>query len=54
MLPDPQFPVRLVTFTEEFLMENFIFCAVMFGRAMWDKLFECIFEMFEIARVKRD
>ena len=23
----PQFPVDLVTFTEEILMENFIFCA---------------------------
>ena len=33
-------------------------CAVstsnhMFGRAIWDKLPECIFENFEIARVKR-
>ena len=25
----------------------------MFGRAIWDKLSECIFENFEIARVKR-
>ena len=24
----------------------------MFGRAIWDKLPECIFENFEIARVK--
>ena len=24
---NPQFPADLVTFTEEFLMENFIFCA---------------------------
>ena len=26
----------------------------MFGRAIWDKLSECIFENFEIARVKRE
>ena len=26
----------------------------MFGRAIWDKLPECIFEDFEIARVKRE
>ena len=25
----------------------------MFGRAIWDKLPECIFEYFEIAEVKR-
>ena len=25
----------------------------MFGRAIWDKLSECIFENFESARVKR-
>ena len=25
----------------------------MFGRAIWDKMPECIFENFEIARVKR-
>ena len=25
----------------------------MFGRAIWDKLPECIFEHFDIARVKR-
>ena len=25
----------------------------MFGRAIWDKLPECIFEIFENARVKR-
>ena len=25
----------------------------MFGRAIWDKLPECIFDNFEIARVKR-
>ena len=25
----------------------------MFGRAIWDKLLECIFENFEITRVKR-
>ena len=25
---NPQFPVDLVTFTEEILMENFIFCIV--------------------------
>ena len=25
----------------------------MFGRAIWDKLPECIFENFEIVRVKR-
>ena len=25
----------------------------MFGRAIWDKLHECIFENFEIAQVKR-
>ena len=25
----------------------------MFGRTIWDKLPECIFERFEIARVKR-
>ena len=25
----------------------------MFGRVIWDKLPECIFENFEIARVKR-
>ena len=25
----------------------------MFGRAIWDKLPECIFETFEISRVKR-
>ena len=25
----------------------------MFGRGIWDKLPECIFENFEIARVKR-
>ena len=28
MWPNPQFPTYLVTFTEETLMENFIFCAV--------------------------
>ena len=28
MWPNPQFPVDLVTFTEEILMENFIFYAV--------------------------
>ena len=28
MLPNPQFPADLVTFTVEILMENFIFCAV--------------------------
>ena len=28
MWPNPQFPVDLVTFTDETLMENFIFCAV--------------------------
>ena len=26
----------------------------MLGRAIWDKLPECIFENFEIARVKRE
>ena len=26
----------------------------MFRRAIWDKLAECIFENFEIARVKRE
>ena len=26
----------------------------MFGRASWEKLPECIFENFEIARVKRE
>ena len=26
----------------------------MFGRAFWEKLPECIFENFEIARVKRE
>ena len=25
----------------------------MFGKAIWDKLSECIFENFEIAQVKR-
>ena len=25
----------------------------MFGREIWDKLLECIFENFEIVRVKR-
>ena len=35
------------------LMENFIFCAVMSGRAIWDKLPKCIFENFEVALVKR-
>ena len=25
----------------------------MFGREIWDKLLECIFENFEIAQVKR-
>ena len=25
----------------------------MFGKAIWDKLPECIFENFEVARVKR-
>ena len=25
----------------------------MFGKAIWDKLSECIFENFEITRVKR-
>ena len=29
MWPNPQFPVDLVTFTEEIFMENFIFCAVL-------------------------
>ena len=28
MLPNPQETANLVTFTEEFLNENFIFCAV--------------------------
>ena len=28
MWPNPQFPSDLATFTEEILMENFIFCAV--------------------------
>ena len=35
------------------LMESFIFCAVMSGRAIWDKLPKCIFENFEVALVKR-
>ena len=26
----------------------------MFGRAIWDKLPECIFENFEIAQVKQE
>ena len=30
MLPNLQFPTNLVTFTEEILNENFIFCAVDF------------------------
>ena len=30
MWPNPQFPADLVTFTEEILMENSIFCAVQF------------------------
>ena len=29
MWPNPQFPADLVTFTEEILMENLIFCAVL-------------------------
>ena len=29
MWPNPQFPADLVTFTEESLMENFIFRAVL-------------------------
>ena len=29
MWPNPQEPADLVTFTEETLMENFIFCAVL-------------------------
>ena len=28
MWPNPQFPAGLVKFTEKFLMENLIFCAV--------------------------
>ena len=28
MLPNPEFLADLVTFTEEILMENFIFCAL--------------------------
>ena len=30
MWPDPQFPEDLVTFTEEILTKNFIFCVMLF------------------------
>ena len=30
MWPNPRFPADLVTFTEKYLMENFIFCEVDF------------------------
>ena len=37
----------------------FMFCSIstsnyMFGRVIWDKLPKCIFENFEIARVKQE
>ena len=49
------FQLLLLQYSRSFKYHLYTICACnhMFGRAIWDKLLEWIFENFELARVNR-